>query len=99
MSEFVVTVTFEIPAPQRQAFMQAMLDNAAQSLQREPGCLQFDVCTDPADAGSVFLYEVYTDRAAFDEHLRSAHFLAFDALTRAWVANKSIRLLQRAFPA
>ncbi|MGI9463684.1 MAG: putative quinol monooxygenase, partial [Aestuariivirgaceae bacterium] len=42
-------------------------------------CRRFDVCTDPDRPERVFLYEIYDDRAAFDAHLASDHFKAFDA--------------------
>ena len=56
-----------------------MLENARASLNDEPGCHQFDVCFAADDPGRCFLYEVYTDRGAFDAHLGMAHFKAFDA--------------------
>jgi quinol monooxygenase YgiN len=47
---------------------------------------------------AVFLYERYADRAAFDAHLASTHFRAFDAAVRGMVAAKSMRALQRVDP-
>ena len=38
----------------------------------------------------VLLYEIYTDRAAFDAHLASPHFLAFDTATRDIVTKKTV---------
>jgi quinol monooxygenase YgiN len=46
----------------------------------------------------VFLYERYGDRAAFEAHLASEHFLAFDAAVRGMIAAKSVRTLQRVDP-
>ena len=69
----------------------AMIANARTSLAEEPGCHQFDVCTDPARPDEVFLYERYTDRAAFDDHLASAHFKAFDARVAPMIAAKEVR--------
>lgn len=80
---FGVCVTFEIKPGHREAFMPLMLANARASLADEAGCLQFDVLTDPARPGEVFLYELYTNRAAFDTHLGTPHFLRFrDAVAR-----------------
>jgi len=90
---FVVTVQFSV-APQHLAdFMREMVANARDSRQREPGCLAFDVCEDPARPGQVFLYEVYRDAAAFEQHKREAHFLAFDRMVAPWVLHKEVRLL------
>lgn len=84
---YAVTVTFT-PAPDAmERFLPLMVENARASLQNEPGCLQFDVC---CGADSVFLYEVYTDRAAFEQHLASAHFRSFDAAVADLVAEKVV---------
>ena len=70
--------------------MSAIRENAAASLREEPGCHHFDVCTSPDDPTEIFLYELYDDRAAFDAHLASEHFRAFDAMTADWVADKQV---------
>jgi quinol monooxygenase YgiN len=93
----VVTVVFEPKAEHAASFRAAMLDNARASRENEPGCRQFDVCIDPA-SGTIFLYELYDDRAAFDAHMRTAHFLAFDAQTREWVVRKDVRTYERIGP-
>jgi quinol monooxygenase YgiN len=92
---FVVTVEFRIDATHVEAFRRAMADNARQSVQTEPGCQQFEVCVDPADATQVFLYELYDSAEAFALHLQAPHFLAFDQATRHMVQSKLVRQLQR----
>ncbi len=59
-----------------EAFMAAMRVNAAASVRDEPGCLAFDVLRDRSNPDLLYLYEVYTDEAAFEAHLLTAHFLA-----------------------
>ncbi len=93
----VVTVVFEPKPEHAAAFRVAMLDNARESRESEPGCRQFDVCVDPA-TGTIFLYELYDDRAAFEAHMRSEHFLRFDATVRDWTARKDVRLYERIAP-
>ena len=56
-------------------FMEAMAVNAASSVRDEPGCLVFDVVRDGTDPDLVYLYEVYTDEAAFEYHTTTQHFL------------------------
>ncbi len=75
---FVVSVTFEADPGRADAFLARVRRQARDSLTRETGCLRFDVCTDPERPGRVFLYEVYTGRAAFEAHLASAHFRDFE---------------------
>lgn len=92
--KFVVTVTFQIKPDQMAAFMPLMIDNAVTSRLQEEDCHQFDVCTDPDHPYEVFLYELYTDKAAFDVHLASAHFQTFDAKVADMIASKSVRTYQ-----
>lgn len=96
---YVVTVDFAIHRQHFEAFLLLMRENARASLDGEPGCRQFDVCTDAARPDSVFLYEVYVDRAAFEVHLSSDHFMRFDAAVRDMVAHKAVRGLRRIEPA
>ncbi|MEO6624437.1 MAG: putative quinol monooxygenase [Burkholderiaceae bacterium] len=90
---FVVTVQFSIHPTHSAAFLREMVANARNSREREPGCVAFDVCEDPAQAGQVFLYEIYTDAAAFEQHKREAHFLEFDKVVAPWVSHKSVKIL------
>lgn len=92
---FAVVVTFEIEPGQFDAFMPLMTENAQTSLSDEPGCQRFDVCTDPGRPGEVFLYELYTDEAAFSAHLDSAHFKAFDAKVAAMIQSKHVRTFRQ----
>lgn len=92
---YAITVEFRIRPGHESAFMARMREQSENSLNREPGCRQFDVCSDPADAGRVFLYEVYSDEAAFQEHLESAHFKDFDAATAPWIESKTVAAWHR----
>lgn len=88
---FAVVVTFQIKPEKLDAFLPLMQENARKSLVNEPGCRQFDIATDPGTPGEVFLYEVYDDAAAFQTHLASAHFKAFDGAVAEMVAHKHVR--------
>ena len=88
---YAVCVTFKLNHGQTSAFLPLMRGNARKSLTDEIGCMQFDVLTDPTNPDSVFLYELYTNRAAFDAHLTSAHFKSFDAATAAMIAHKDVQ--------
>ena len=95
---YVVTVVFVAKSAHREAFREAMLRNAQASREREPGCRQFDVCVDPTDSATIFLYEIYDDRAAFEAHARSDHFREFDTTVRDWVAHKAVTIYERIAP-
>lgn len=88
---FAVTVLFQIKRGQMDAFLPAMRANAATSLEREPGCHHFDVCTDANAPDDVFLYELYADADAFQAHLESAHFREFDAAVSQMIISKEVR--------
>jgi (4S)-4-hydroxy-5-phosphonooxypentane-2,3-dione isomerase len=92
---FALTVRFTLHPGRLGDFLPRMQDNARQSLAGESGCLAFDVAL-PLDgaADEVFLWEIYCDRAAFDVHLASAHFRAFDAATSDMVAAKALHFYQ-----
>ena len=92
---YVVTVEFTIDPARWNDFLPLMLENAARSRNDEPGCRQFDVCTDAARPGLVFLYELYDDAAAFDAHLAAPHYLSFAAATKAMVTRRVIGRWQR----
>jgi (4S)-4-hydroxy-5-phosphonooxypentane-2,3-dione isomerase len=93
-----VVVEFRVHPAHAQAFHDAIVANAGQSLAREPGCRQFDVCVDPDDPTLCFLYELYDDEAAFRAHLQSTHFLEMNARTADWVTAKQVWRYWRVHP-
>lgn len=90
-----VCVTFDIVEGQLEPFLTLMHRQAETSLAQEEGCHHFDVCTQNAIENRVFLYEVYTERAAFDLHLASEHFKTFDAAVAAMIMAKSVDIYDR----
>lgn len=86
---YVVTVLFEMDPAGADAFRAAILENAETSLREEAGCHRFDVSFSD-DGLQCFLYELYTDRAAFEAHLRAPHFVSFDARSRAMILTKRV---------
>jgi len=94
----VVLVDFDIKAGFEDEFIQAVNEQAATSLSKEPDCHYFDVCRAPEVPSNFFLYELYSSMAAFELHLVSDHFISFNNLTSDWVKSKSVRLLHRVDP-
>ena len=92
---YAVTVTFAIHPGQMDDFMTHILHNARSSLRDEPGCKQFDVCTDPSHPNTVFLYEVYDDLAAFEAHQQMPHYLATGPKVKDLVADKTLITFER----
>lgn len=92
---YAVTVSLALVPDQMQDFLPLIRENAKISLSSEPGCRQFDICTDPGTPDLVFLYELYEDRAAFDAHLASTHFESFDSAAQAMIADKTVHCFER----
>lgn len=89
---YAITVEFKLKPGCMDEFLALVRDNAAASVRDEAGCSRFDVLV-PRDSGrrdTVTLYEIYADRAAFDVHLATRHFLDFDLATRDMVLAKLI---------
>ena len=89
---FAVVVMFKVKPEASKDFMALILKNAKKSLDEEVSCHQFDVCSLPENPTDVFLYELYSNREAFDVHLASDHFLDFSRATENMVTAKELRL-------
>jgi (4S)-4-hydroxy-5-phosphonooxypentane-2,3-dione isomerase len=90
MGTYVVIVDFRLKPGALAAFRPLIDANARTSAQSEPGCHRFDVVEPEGETDRVLLYEIYTDRAAFEAHMRTSHFLGFDAESAALVAGKTV---------
>ena len=92
---FVITVKFVIHEKYIDKFKTRILQQARDSLELEKDCHEFDVCHDPNDQSVVFLYEIYADRNAFDIHLQSDHYLAFNEEVIPWIKEKFVTQLKK----
>jgi len=92
---FVITVKFVINEKDIEKFKVRMLQQARDSLELEKDCHQFDVCHDPNNKNIVFLYEIYSDKNAFNIHLNSKHYLAFNDEVTSWVKEKIVTQLEK----
>lgn len=90
MARFVITVDFLLQTGALDPFLALIKDNAKKSLELEPGCHRFDVLVQKGMPDHILLYEIYTDRAAFDVHLKSAHFAAFNKASAPYVREKKV---------
>ncbi len=90
---FVVVVDFEIHKTHRTDFLAAVKQQSYDSLNLEAGCLRFDVCIDNDERGKILLYEIYASDSEFQKHLNTAHFEAFDRITKPMVRIKRVRTM------
>ena len=92
---FVITVKFTTHEKDTEKFKARIIQQARNSLELEKECHVFDVCHDPNNNNVVFLYEIYTDKSAFDIHLNSKHYLSFNAEVTPWVSEKLVSQLHK----
>ena len=92
---FAIAVTFHIKPEFAESFLTRVRQQASDSLRLEEGCHQFDVWVDESDPNVVFLYETYTDAAAFDVHRSTPHFADFGQTIADWVISKELRRLRK----
>ena len=88
---YVVTVDFRIKPPHVADFRREMLVNARSSVGKEAGCRHFDITVSENNPAYFFLYEMYDDEAAFQEHMKTSHFNAVNAAIEPWVEEKIVR--------
>lgn len=93
-----VTVTFEIDPEHVQAFREAVLQQAKNSLTNEEACRQFDVSVHPEQSNRFFLYELYDDDAAFERHRQTEYFAQFFATVDPWIRDKDLNVWNIATP-
>jgi quinol monooxygenase YgiN len=93
---FVLIVEFELKPGSLGEFMNLIGENARASLRDEKGCIQFDVLRPEGEEDRVVLYERYLDEAAFEAHLRTAHYLAFERRGGPLIKGEQVRRLRQA---
>lgn len=90
MSSYVILVDFLLKAGSRAEFRRAIDVNARASCATEPGCRRFDVVEPRDEPDRIILYEIYDDRAAFEEHLKTPHLARFEAASKDLVTKKTV---------
>ena len=92
MGGYVVLVEFRLRPGTTERFRRLIDENARASVRDEPGCRQFDVVEPDGAPGSILLYEIYDDAAAFDAHKKTPHFASFDRDSAPLVTEKKVTL-------
>jgi len=95
---FVLTVHFHIHPQHADAFRAAVTRQAINSKEKEAECLQFDVGRSEADSCHFFLYEIYTDAAAFEAHKQTPHFADFSKTVAEMIKSKELASFGRIEP-
>ena len=90
MNGYVIIVDFRLKPGTQEAFRTLIDENATMSCATEAGCRRFDVIVPKNEKNRVVLYEIYDDRAAFEEHIKTVHFKSFDAASKGLVSEKIV---------
>ncbi len=90
MTGYVILVDFLLKPGRKAEFRHAIDANARSSCKTERGCRRFDVVEPRDEPDRIVLYEIYDDRAAFEEHLKTPHLAAFEAASKDLVTKKTV---------
>lgn len=77
MSKVAIFVTFNCKPGKVDEFVELVKGHANRCLEREPGCVQFDVLLPNGGGDKVMLYEVYASAAALEAHRKTDHLAMF----------------------
>ena len=88
MGKISLVVELKMNPGTRDAFVERVRQHGETCLDREPGCLQFDVLVPTDGSDRVFLYEVYADQAAIDAHMATAHMAQYREDTEPMIAER-----------
>lgn len=81
---YIIVAPIQIKEGFKEQYINGLMENAGGAVHDEPGCLRFDVVQDAVESNRIWLYEVYTDEAAFHAHAQAPHFLKFRDLSANW---------------
>ncbi len=90
MTGFAIIVDFRLKPGTRPEFRRLVDSNARISVRTEQGCRRFDVVEPKGEPDRVLLYEIYSDKAAFDAHLRTEHFRVFAGASESLILQKTV---------
>jgi quinol monooxygenase YgiN len=82
----------EIDPEQLEAYKAALKEEIETSIRVEPGVLTLYAVSVKDHPNQIRLFETYSDTAAYQAHLRTAHFLKYKTKTQKMV--KSLKLIE-----
>ena len=82
---FVVCIHVYVKPENRDAFLEATLENARNTVQ-EPGNLRFDVTQQADDPNRFMLYEVYRGEEGMKAHKQTPHYATWRDTVADWMA-------------
>jgi quinol monooxygenase YgiN len=86
----IVLVTVTVKPEMLDEFERALLHNASESVEKDPGCLRFDVSQARDTPLRWVLHEVYDREESHAAHRKAPHFLAYSAVAERAITEKSV---------
>lgn len=87
---YCIIVKTQLKPGSREPFMKAMLANAEASVRQEPKCLVFDVLEAHEEPDTFYLYEIYTDQDALQDHKETAHYRSTRVVVNELITAQSV---------
>lgn len=87
---YCIIVKAELKPGTRENFLAAMLPNAESSVQKETGCLVFDVIEDREAPNTFYLYEIFKDERALAAQKETTHYRESRAVVNELIAQQSV---------
>lgn len=85
-------VEMRVAPRHRDTFLEAFRINCAGS-RAEPGCLRFDLLSDPDDPDRFSVYEVFESEEALEDHRRTKHYRLCIDMINPITSDRSRRLM------
>ncbi len=90
MSRMALVVTFEIAPGRVPDFLELVRGHAKRCLEREEGCVHFDVMVPREGDNEVMLYEIYADDKALEAHRATRHLAMFRERAAEMIAGRHL---------
>ena len=81
---YVIIAPIHIKAGHKEQYLKEIIDDARDSVNKEPGCFRLDVIQDANEPNRIWLYEVFKDQEAAQAHSRTPHSIKFREATTGW---------------
>ena len=90
-------VKFRIKPGQKEAFLEASLANSRGSINGQ-GCFATSVLMDPEDENLAYVFEVFADEEALNDHHEQAYYKTWEAAVSETLAEPFEYVKNSAFP-
>ena len=95
MSKVFLFVEIDVKPGQREAFLEKLKAHGA-NIRKEPGCEVLEIYKDTLSPDRVCVWEIWSDRPAWDAHMVNEASKAWQAVAPAYVHGEKITVMSAA---